>query len=62
MDRAGISYWDSLILAASESLQCRWLLSEDFQAGRTYGSVEVVNPFETDAHSFFSTPSPASIV
>jgi predicted nucleic acid-binding protein len=62
MDSAGIGYWDSLILAAAENLRCRWLLSEDFQAGRTYGSVQVVNPFETDPHSFFSAPFPDPIV
>lgn len=47
-DQAGLSYWDGLILAAAEQLGCRWLLSEDFQHGRQYGSVQVVNPFRTD--------------
>lgn len=46
-DRADINYWDALILAAGERAGCRWLLSEDFQEGRKYGSVEVVNPFRT---------------
>ena len=46
-DRADINYWDALILAAAERAGCRWLLSEDFQEGRKYGSVEVVNPFRT---------------
>ena len=54
MDHAGLSYWDSLILAAAESLGCRWLLSEDFQAGRRFGSVEVVNPFQAEPKQFFS--------
>jgi predicted nucleic acid-binding protein len=53
MDDAGVSYWDSLILAATEQLGCRWLLSEDFQHGRKYASVEVVNPFRTDPSEFF---------
>ncbi|HEY2016930.1 MAG TPA: PIN domain-containing protein [Bryobacteraceae bacterium] len=52
MDRAGVSYWDGLILGSAEELGCRWLLSEDFQAGRKYGSVQVVNPFETDPAGF----------
>lgn len=46
MDKAGVSYWDSLILAAAEQAGCSWMLSEDFQTGRAYGPVTVVNPFE----------------
>jgi predicted nucleic acid-binding protein len=61
MDRAGLGYWDSLILAAAESLHCRWLLSEDFQAGRTYASIQVVNPFDTDPEVFFSTAAPRPV-
>ena len=45
MDRAQLSYWDSLIVAAAERAGCRWLLSEDFQSGRSLASVTVVNPF-----------------
>jgi len=48
VDTAQISYWDGLILAAAETADCAWLLSEDFQAGRTYGSVTIVNPFQQD--------------
>lgn len=44
-DRAQLRYWDALILASAEILRCRYLLSEDFQHGRTYGAVRVVNPF-----------------
>jgi predicted nucleic acid-binding protein len=46
-DRASLSFWDALIVAAAERSGCRWLLSEDFQAGRQFGSVTVLNPFET---------------
>ena len=45
MDRASLSYWDALILAAAEHTGCRFLLSEDFQDGRDFGGVRVVNPF-----------------
>ena len=45
MDQAQLPYWDSLIVAAAEVAGCTWLLSEDFQAGRKFGSVTVVNPF-----------------
>ena len=44
MDQARLSYWDSLIVAAAEKAACVWLLSEDFQAGRRFSSVTVVNP------------------
>jgi predicted nucleic acid-binding protein len=45
MDSAQISYWDSLILSAAERSGCRWLLSEDFQTGRKFEQVAIVNPF-----------------
>jgi predicted nucleic acid-binding protein len=45
-DRAQITYWDGLIVAAAEQSGSRWLLSEDFQSGRKFGEVTVVNPFE----------------
>ena len=45
MDQAQLPYWDSLIVAAAERAGCAWLLSEDFQAGRKFGPVTVVNPF-----------------
>lgn len=44
-DKAGLSYWDALIVAAAERRGCQWLLSEDFQAGQKLGSIIVVNPF-----------------
>jgi predicted nucleic acid-binding protein len=46
MDEAQLSYWDSLILASAERLGCRWLVSEDFAAGRRFEGVTVVNPFQ----------------
>lgn len=52
MDRAQVTYWDGLILAAAERAGCTWLLSEDFQAGRRYGSVTVVNPFQEPPRGF----------
>ena len=45
VDRAQLRYWDALILASAESLGCERLLTEDFQQGRKYGSVQIVNPF-----------------
>jgi predicted nucleic acid-binding protein len=46
MDRAQLSYWDALILAAAERSGAVYLLTEDFQAGRRYENVQVINPFE----------------
>lgn len=46
-DQAQVSFWDGLIVAAAERMRCRFLLSEDFQTGREFGSITIVNPFET---------------
>lgn len=46
-DQSQISFWDGLIVAAAERTRCRFLLSEDFQTGREFGSVIILNPFET---------------
>jgi len=55
VDQANLGYWDALILASAESSECRWLLSEDFQDGRRYGSIQVVNPF-SNAEIFSTSP------
>ncbi len=52
MDRAQLAYWDGLIVAAAERGGCAWLLSEDFQAGRKFDSVSVVNPFRAGPEDF----------
>ena len=51
-DAAQINFWDALILAAAEQVGCRYLLSEDFQAGRHFGSVTVVDPFARGPDEF----------
>ena len=48
MDNARLSHWDALILAAAERSGCIWLLTEDFQEGRKFGDLSVVNPFHTE--------------
>ena len=45
MDTTQLSYWDALILAAARRSGARYLLSEDFQNGRTYQDIQVLNPF-----------------
>jgi predicted nucleic acid-binding protein len=53
-DHGGASFWDSLILASAERAGCAYLLSEDFQSGRKYGSILVVNPFQHAPEEFLS--------
>jgi predicted nucleic acid-binding protein len=47
-DRYPMSFWDALIVAAAKSASCRYLLTEDFQAGQDLDGLLVVNPFRTD--------------
>jgi predicted nucleic acid-binding protein len=39
------SYWDGLVLRCAQQAGCRILLTEDFQTGRTFDGVLIVNPF-----------------
>lgn len=41
----GLSFYDALIVASATEAGCDTLYSEDFQHGRRYGSLVVVNPF-----------------
>lgn len=43
--RHRLSFWDALILQAALESGAQVLLSEDFQHGRRYGDLKVVNPF-----------------
>jgi predicted nucleic acid-binding protein len=44
-DRYQLSFWDALIAVAAKSMDCRYLLTEDLQAGQDIDGVLVVNPF-----------------
>jgi predicted nucleic acid-binding protein len=44
-DRYRLSYWDALIVAAAKAASCRYLLTEDLQAGQEMDGIEVLNPF-----------------
>lgn len=44
-----LSFWDAMILASAEALDCEILWSEDFNPNQEYGSVKVRNPFLQDA-------------
>lgn len=57
-DSEGVPFWDALILAAAENCGCTLLLSEDFQNGRKFGDVTVVNPFTTSPREYGFAPGP----
>jgi predicted nucleic acid-binding protein len=54
-DRYQLSFWDALIVAAAKSASCRYLLTEDLQAGQDLDGLLVVNPFCNDPASILST-------
>lgn len=39
--------WDALTVVAAQTCECRALLTEDLQHGRSFGRVQVINPFES---------------
>jgi predicted nucleic acid-binding protein len=45
--QSGYGFYDSLIVASALAAGCRVLYSEDLQTGRRFGSLAVVDPFET---------------
>jgi predicted nucleic acid-binding protein len=47
-ERYKISFWDSLIASAAKVASCRYLLTEDLQAGQDLDGVVVVNPFRSN--------------
>jgi predicted nucleic acid-binding protein len=50
-DRFNLSFWDCLIVAAAQSADCSYLLSEDLQHEQKFGAVQVINPFRKDPNS-----------
>lgn len=45
-DKHALSWWDALIVAAAQVLECNYLLSEDLSDAQTYGRVMVINPLK----------------
>ena len=41
----GITYWDSLIVAAAERASCTRIVSEDLNSGQSYHGMVVADPF-----------------
>jgi predicted nucleic acid-binding protein len=59
-DRHGLSFWDALLWATADRIGVRYLLTEDFQDGRTLGGVTFVDPFKADNERLLAEilPSP----
>jgi len=53
-DTYSFSWWDALIISAALRSGCRFLLSEDMQAGQDLFGLKIVNPFRTPPDSFLS--------
>ena len=45
--RYGLSWWDSMIVAAAEASGCSRILTEDLSDGASYFGILVENPFNT---------------
>lgn len=43
--RHGLTFYDSLVVAAAQQSGCRRLYSEDMHHGQTIGGVTILNPF-----------------
>jgi predicted nucleic acid-binding protein len=44
-DRYGFAFWDALVVAAAQRLDCALLLTEELTDGQELGGVRVVSPF-----------------
>jgi len=47
--RFGLSWWDSLLVAAAKLQGCSVLLTDDLQDGLAFGTLGVRNPFTLSA-------------
>lgn len=53
--RYGISWWDSMIVAAAQLQDCALLLTEDLQDNGVYGTVTVRSPFTLEVREAAAT-------
>ncbi|HYX53081.1 MAG TPA: PIN domain-containing protein [Candidatus Limnocylindrales bacterium] len=44
-ERAGLSWYDSLIVGAAQQSDCKVLFTEDMQHGQVFDELRIVNPF-----------------
>ena len=49
--RYSLSWWDALIVAATQSCDCSVLLTEDLQHGKMFDDVRVIDPFKSPART-----------
>ena len=50
-DRLGLSFWDSLIVAAAQAARCSTLLTEDLQHDLEVDGLRIADPFRTPVGS-----------
>ena len=50
-DRFGFNFWDSMIVAAAQRAECKYLLTEDLQDGQELEGVRVISPFRHEPES-----------
>lgn len=43
--RFGLSWWDSLVVAAAQQQGCRYLLTDHLQHGQQIDRLQIINPF-----------------
>ncbi len=48
-DRYGLSFWDTLVVAAAQAADCTHLLTEDMQDGQDLDGLLVMDPFSREA-------------
>jgi predicted nucleic acid-binding protein len=49
------SWWDALIVASAAAAGCRFILSEDLQAGMRFGDITIINPFAARPQAVLKT-------
>ena len=45
--RYSLSWWDALIVAATQTCECAMLLTEDLQHDQVFGQIRVIDPFKS---------------
>ncbi len=49
-----LSWWDSVLLASALQVGADYLLTEDFQDGRRFGRLRIVDPFRIAPEDFLA--------
>jgi predicted nucleic acid-binding protein len=56
-----VAFYDSLIVAAAQAAGCRTLYSEDFQSGRVFRGLSIINPFAIAPDLSVHEPVPVQV-